>query len=994
MKIKGILGLLAAVGGGVIATTMLSPKEENLTSYIPRDNQVKEQGAQGMIEYLNSVRKNVNTGKIEAQDYINAVKSVKQFVANQSSRAVNLSFVPEGPDNFGGRTRAIQVDINDNNTIYAGSVSGGLYKSTNRGNTWQRVEAFSDNLAVSSIAQTKSGTIYVATGSSFELSSIANGASGGHRADGVWYTDDEGASFSKLTPTPLWTVGINQLIADPIANDKLWVAGEGSIRLTTVENKTNFNNISGIVASCDDIKASPDGQMFLALAGNRTYVSTDAGSTFSRVSGTGSGQIKEIGGITRMEGAIGFDKNELGNYTLFVVQVKSGSLGKLNGIWLSKDNGVNWTEVVPGTPNTLDAAAAFATDPFSGSTQWQGNYDCIISGIPSQPNNFIVGGVRLFRYDGNFGVVASNQADPTSPLYVHSDIHEFHWDNTGRLYIGSDGGVSVSDNMQTLSSPSYYVSNRGYNTMQLYGIGYSKFGDLIGGSQDNGTKYKDVSNLGTTPLEFTTAFGGDGFDCDISYLNSDVALVTSQTGVIARVLANGAGGGIITSDDMLGIPAQFHTTIRMFENENDTNSTDSVWFVATESKNAGETIMVPSKNMDILFPHVLTQPLNVTLDSIFINNDTVIDGVNYNTGDTAYKYLSRDTIRIQDVVQTITASGFTGAGGLWVTRGVLRFGTTPVWWKVLNSVGEVRSIEWSKDGDILYVGETSGRLTRIKGFNGVYYNNEANDTINGINDADSAGYKYADVRSGTQQLQVDVIKNPSSGQTLTGIAVDPNDPEHVVITLGGYGASTNIMKSTTAASTTGTSSFTSIKGNLPTLPCYDAIIDYQNPNIIVVATEMGIYGSDNGGGSWTSQNTELGIVPVFALRQQWRGWDKVDNQGVIYAGTHGRGIWSSSSLLSVEENDLTEKSALKLVNVYPNPADQLTNLSFEINETKDVTLSIFSIQGRLIETKTINSAQAGLVKTTLNVENYTKGTYFVNIQSEGSKFKVAKFIKN
>lgn len=990
---------IAAISAVAVISTK-SLKVEN--KYNPRTYNFVSQEAGGMMDFYKSIRKNVNTGEIEAGDFKAASLAVDQMNLN-ANRAVSLSFVLEGPDNQGGRTRAILVDKDDINTVYAGSVSGGLFKSTDRGNTWYRLDAFSENLAVSCLAQTKSGTIYVGTGATFE-NSIANGNSGGHRADGVWYSDDDGATFSQISAS--WgTAPINELAADPNANDKVWVAGNLPVRLTSVENKTTLTVQSDVLGDVQDVQVSPDGNIMICNTGARTWVSTNAGGNFTRVSGPSAGQIKETSqaGISRIEYAISHEKNSSGAYTIYAVQVKPISLGVLAGIAISEDNGQTWTEIIPETPNSLSAADALNTDPFSGGTQWQGNYDCAISVVPGNPKAFIVGGVRLFKWEmsstqapyGNFYPFATNQATNTSPIYVHSDIHKFYWDKNDRLYIGHDGGISISDNATT-SSPTYYEANRGYSTLQYYGIGYSARGDVMGGAQDNGTTYKNVWNPGTTPYEFTEVYINDGFDCDISFLNHEVGIMSSQTGVIVRSADLGNSWSTFYSSEMEGLSAPFHTTVRLFENDNDTNSTDSVTFIATENKNAGETIMVPSKNMSLLFPYTLTQPLVVTYDTTFVTTDTVINGVSYNAGDTALLINYQDTIRVKDVMQTLTATGLTGSGGVWVTRGALRFGTTPIWWKVLNTVGEVRALEFSKDGNILYIGETSGKVTRIKGFNNVYYNNEAGDTINSIENHDSVSYNYADVRSGVQGLEVQVIRNASGGQAATGIAVDPNDPEHVVVTLGGYGAGTNIVRSTTAASTTGASSFTSIKGNLPTFPVYDAVIDFQNSNIIVIGTEMGIYATDNAGTTWSSQNAEVGKVPVFALRQQWRPWNKVyGTQGVIYAGTHGRGLWSTSGLAGIRETvKEKEENSLTPVKVYPNPAIEFTNIEFDLAKSGRVDLNVYSISGQLIETKTISNAQAGKVKTTLDLTNYTKGTYFVNVSSqEGGAFKVAKFIK-
>ena len=49
---------------------------------------------------------------------------------------VPLDWASPGPTNVGGRTRALLVDPRDPTIVWAGSVSGGLYKSTDAGSTW------------------------------------------------------------------------------------------------------------------------------------------------------------------------------------------------------------------------------------------------------------------------------------------------------------------------------------------------------------------------------------------------------------------------------------------------------------------------------------------------------------------------------------------------------------------------------------------------------------------------------------------------------------------------------------------------------------------------------------------------------------------------------------------------------------------------------------------------------------------------------------------
>lgn len=110
--------------------------------------------------------------------------------------AVDNSWVERGPTNVGGRTRAIMFDPNDTTreTVFAGGVSGGLWKNTaisNSGSTWTRVN-ISDNLNVSCLAYDPNNTniFYVGTGESW-----TTGDAGG---DGVWKSINGGTTWTKV----------------------------------------------------------------------------------------------------------------------------------------------------------------------------------------------------------------------------------------------------------------------------------------------------------------------------------------------------------------------------------------------------------------------------------------------------------------------------------------------------------------------------------------------------------------------------------------------------------------------------------------------------------------------------------------------------------------------------------------------------------------------------------------------------------------------------
>ena len=72
-----------------------------------------------------------------------------------------ISFTEQGPDNIGGRTRAVQPDRTNINRVWAGGVSGGLFVSLNKGNLWTRVNEYiaaGANPYISSMTQTPGST--------------------------------------------------------------------------------------------------------------------------------------------------------------------------------------------------------------------------------------------------------------------------------------------------------------------------------------------------------------------------------------------------------------------------------------------------------------------------------------------------------------------------------------------------------------------------------------------------------------------------------------------------------------------------------------------------------------------------------------------------------------------------------------------------------------------------------------------------------------------
>lgn len=145
---------------------------------------------------------NPETGRPNPENLISLRKKLERerqeslAMGRTPGDASNNSWVERGPTNVGGRTRAVMFDPNDatKETVFAGGVSGGLWKNTNISNAssaWTRIN-IPENLAVSTITYDPNNTniFYVGTGESY--------VGGDVNGDGVWKSVNGGTSWSKV----------------------------------------------------------------------------------------------------------------------------------------------------------------------------------------------------------------------------------------------------------------------------------------------------------------------------------------------------------------------------------------------------------------------------------------------------------------------------------------------------------------------------------------------------------------------------------------------------------------------------------------------------------------------------------------------------------------------------------------------------------------------------------------------------------------------------
>lgn len=565
-------------------------------------------------------------------------------------------------------------------------------------------------------------------------------------------------------------------------------------------------------------------------------------------------------------------------------------------------------------------------------------------------------------------------------------------DANNRLYVGNDGGVGVTEDF----AQNWYPANRGYNVTQFYGIAYDKSGAVMGGTQDNGTLYNDHSL--NTFQEFTEVGGGDGFECEISHFNPRVMFTSVYYTSIRR---SGDGGENFTgfSPELPGNydPAgsegssyhPFHTEFVLAENY-DLNSEDSIQFSPTQNYSAGDEIKVPSLSSgdtimyiaesDFYFDDTLYYDPSLTVDSTnYVINSITGETLGIGT-DTLTFNVTWDTVMVQDPYQSwflvfINANG----GEIWGTRNALRFAEDPNWVCVARGIGNGNvDIEFSRDLENCYINVGNGGVWRVDGLGSSY----TSDTL--FNEKVSY-----DIVAGIPTTPTYTTATKISNSSPTGIALNPNNADDLIMFAGFSGSNKRTSNATDAVPT-----FTNLPSiSSPQVASYDGIIDRDDPNIIVVGTSGGVFVTENGGSNWTNASAGFEGTPVYEVRQSWRTFEEGNGRpGEIYAGTYGRGIWASDNYLSVEEPSIVDGPNVDNMLLYPNPSVSECNVIFDLSKNGDVNIGVYNLSGRLMLSKEYKNRVSGGQNIELNTERLSRGTYIIQMTS-GSQKLTKKLLK-
>jgi len=385
-----------------------------------------------------------------------------------------------------GRTTALAFHPTDANTFYVGAAIGGIWKTTDGGSTYTPLGDELPYLAVSSIVvdQDNPETLYVA---------VSDHVWYGPSGIGVYKSVDGGATWSETSLEFSFTdnIRIYWMAADPFDASKILVTTSAGLYETT----DGFDTVVQINSlDCSEVHFNPVDSdiVYFGTRDGKFYKSTDGGANYTMTANLGSNYLR-------------IAVSDLDEDLVYVTQG--------NTLHKSTDAGQTFPD-----QETL---------PISNA---------VISFSQVSTNELVIGNFEVYHSlnDGqSFNVITQWLGNNGLPL-VHVDQRNIFTNplQTDLIYICNDGGVYSYD----VTSDQFTNLSDGLQITQYYDIATSQSNSSVvsGGSQDNGSMYRDGSETWTD-----LAPTGDGMITEIDPDNENLIYWEYQNGGMRRF--NGSG---------------------------------------------------------------------------------------------------------------------------------------------------------------------------------------------------------------------------------------------------------------------------------------------------------------------------------------------------------------------------------------------------------------------------------------------------------------------
>jgi len=444
-------------------------------------------------------------------DAVNYAKQYRQNTAVSNWVPLGISTWQLGYSGYNpgnGRVNYVAQHPGNPNIIYIASPSGGIWKTTDGGNTWNTTYDQMTRLGTSCIAihPDNPDLVFIGTGDKDAWNTKAFGIIKSNDAGQTWVNGglNNGVNYNN----------INKILINPL-NPQVMLASTPYRIYRTNDGGANWTQV--YYGNSNDIRCmeyKPGDTTTIYCGGAMFLKSTDGG--FSFVENTTLPHD-----TTRLEIGVSPDNS---NYVYVLASANNDTYG---GLYRSTDSGNSFT-LMSSAPNIFGYAVDGDAYTDNAGQAW---YDMAIAVSPIDANTVFAGGVNIWK-STNGGItwqpVTNWYVDPAYQ-YTHADIHYLGFYGN-KFYCGSDGGVFVSDDYgntwtdisEGLEITQFYAFSNSQNNSQL----------IVAGSQDNGSN-KLLNGV------WTHVFGADGFEALTHPVNDDIFYCSYQSGGILRTYNGG-----------------------------------------------------------------------------------------------------------------------------------------------------------------------------------------------------------------------------------------------------------------------------------------------------------------------------------------------------------------------------------------------------------------------------------------------------------------------
>jgi hypothetical protein len=941
------------------------------------------------------------------------------------------NWIERGPNNVGGRVRAVMFDPNDstNESVFAGGVSGGLWKNTNISNstsTWVRVN-IPENLAVSTIAYDPNNTsiFYVGTGESY--------VGGDVNGDGLWKSTDGGSTWNKvfggISGATVFVAASNVTITSPtgIAGDYPCYPTNPvnfGVEITTPISANIVLVVDNTAPSSDGCQgitntAALNGNIALIRRGDCTFVekvkaAQNAGAVGVIMMNNIDGTPIPMGGtdttitipsvmISKADGDI--IEAALGSSSNSVVGTLNPSTGSFTGNLVPGIQHINDVKVRNNGGNSEIYVAA--GDSFYGA---------------SNATTFL-GGPEFGLYKSTNG--GSTWTEISLPLTTSGNKHcpnniEIGSDNkiwlatTSSVVFGEGGGkifsstdgitfidrYTVSGGDRTQIAVSSQTPDKVFVLSELNAGGVTMIGTTNGFTSTTTLALPDDADTNIDPNDFCRGQAFYDLMLEVDPTNDQILyaggidLFKSTNGGTSwnqfshwyggfgfqevhadqhgLAFGNGASNKILMGNDG-GV---------YFSNDGGTTTSDrnkglnitqfySVGVASTGSTGgnlSGEYFAAGAQDNGTQYFAGVGAGINASVES--------------QGGDGAFTMFDQGTDKyyISNYVYNESIN-LRPLPGSTVTAKVIDNDFDG------NNGAFIAPMILDSNRDMLYSDYSNGATFRIRRYSGLKTSNIVRtDLTNALLTSSPTAFAVSPytilstrLLVGTRLGKLLKLINASTTPTWTDIS----GPSFVgSISDVEYGASENEIFVTMHNynvvsiwySSNGGTTWVSKEGDLPDLPVKCIMKNPLNANEVIVGTELGVWYTNNfsaASPTWNQSYNGMSNVKVVDL--------DLRNDNKVFAATYGRGIFSgqfTQTSLSTDDNVLN-----KGIKVYPNPSNGIVNIAID-NYVGDITVEVYDINGR----KVFSNAGDYLKVNTINLQGFQKGLYILNVKGESLSY--------